>query len=140
MVFAVTATGVAERHDLPAGRRLVGKRGGREPGAAARPEIADVRAGVRGALVVPDAGDEAVDIGAELDAELDGAGVARVGDANHRRAPQAARAAAGRGVVKLQDDIGRQRVAGDVLDARVGGAAAEARGVDGVRGQRQRWA
>ena len=37
--------------------------------AGARPEVADVRAGVAGALVEADAGDVAGDVGAELDAE-----------------------------------------------------------------------
>ena len=48
-----------------------------------RPEVADVRAGVRGALVEPDAGDVAGDVRAELDAELDRA---RIGGRRPRRA------------------------------------------------------
>ena len=61
MVLAVTATGVVKRDLLPARgafrRRTLRLRSG---APAARPQVADVRAGILRALVEPDAGDEAV--------------------------------------------------------------------------------
>ncbi len=60
---------------LPAGRALAGKGGGRQLGAGGRPQRADVRTGIAAALVEPDSGDPAVDVGGETDAEFQCAGV-----------------------------------------------------------------
>src|SRR5262249_47321860 len=55
---------------LPARRRLAGERRLRELRAVRTPEVADVRAGVRRALVEADAGDEAGAVAGELDAQF----------------------------------------------------------------------
>src|SRR6476660_4339749 len=67
---------------LPAGRGLVGERRGGELGPGRAPEGAGVDPGVAGALVEPDAGDLAVDVGLELHHELDAGAVC---DARVRR-------------------------------------------------------
>src|SRR5262245_22592930 len=59
-----------EVHLLPAGGGLVGEGGGGEQRAGARPEVADVSAGVGRRLVETDGDDVAGGIGAELDAEF----------------------------------------------------------------------
>src|SRR6185295_17071064 len=77
---------------LPAGGAFPreGDRGQQRAGRA--PEVADVRAGVLRALVKPQAGDEAVDVRAELDSDLERVGVVRGGDSRRRRArPDGAR-------------------------------------------------
>ena len=55
---------------LPARGGLAGEGGGGQQRAGAGPEVADVGAGVVGALVEPDAGDVAGDVGAEPHADL----------------------------------------------------------------------
>ena len=64
-----------EVHLLPSRGRLAAEGRGREASPPGGPEAADMGPGVAGALVEPDAGDEAVDVDAELDAELHRIGI-----------------------------------------------------------------
>ncbi len=70
---------------------FAGERDGSQVRPGGRPEGAGVGARVAGGLVEADPGDEARDIGSELDAELDGAGVVLLGS-GHRRPEDRARA------------------------------------------------
>ena len=65
---------------LPPGRRLVAEGGGLEQLAARCPQAADVRPGVGGCLIEPDAGDGAALCRGELDPELHRRPVTRVDD------------------------------------------------------------
>ena len=75
MVSASIATGVAKLTCCQPRGGLAGEGRLGQLGAARRPEVADVRAGVAGSLVEAQPGDVAALVGAELDAELDRAGV-----------------------------------------------------------------
>src|SRR5262249_10333053 len=59
---------------LPAGRGLAAEGRAGQQRAGARPELADVAAGVAAALVEAHAVDDAVEVGLELEADLDRAG------------------------------------------------------------------
>src|SRR5262249_55721208 len=112
----------------------------RQPRAGARPQLAGVRAGVVGELVVTDAGDVAGDVGLELRADFHGARVG-IGAGRYRgRRPDVARTDARRGAGRERPRVVRDHhVAGHVLDAAhtlgTGGAAANRGGVGGRVGQ-----
>ena len=81
----------AEVDLLPSRGRLIREDGGGQQHAVAAPEVADVRARVAAALVEPQPGDVAGDIGVELDADLDGGRIVpRCRAGRHRAIPEAA--------------------------------------------------
>src|ERR1019366_1444584 len=71
----------AEHDLLPAGRRFAGEGRGCQQRARVRPEVPDVRAGVRIAPVVAKPGDVAIGVGLELHAEFTAAAVPGVDEA-----------------------------------------------------------
>src|SRR5206468_4150402 len=80
--------GGGEDRLLPAGGGLVREGDGGEECAGTAPEVADVDAGVGRGLVEPHAGDNAGDVGAELHADFDRAGVGVGGGGRNRGAAE----------------------------------------------------
>src|SRR5205823_12927032 len=100
-------------------------RPGRQPSAGERPEVPDVRAGVRCALVEPHAGDAALDVAVEFRPELDGVAVGRLRDRrNGRGSPETRTRAGSRGYRDSDSFSGAFEVAAVVERARANGRRA----------------
>src|SRR5207253_5863668 len=132
--------GRGEADLLPAGGSFASEGCAGEQRAGARPQVADMGAGVTGALVEADAADVASLVGSELNAELVAGGIGSCGMGGRRRAtPDRAGATGycgcGEGVVGGRDD-GVGAVLALDLEV-VGGARTEARNRLGVAGEQR---
>ena len=125
-----------EEHLLPSRRRFSAEGRAREQRAGGRPQVADVRPAVADALVEAHALDEAVDVAAELQAELERTRVVDVGHrGDRRRAPDAGARAAARDHRHGEAGAGSFLVAAVVDRARAdrGGAESARRPFEGPR-------
>src|SRR5262249_20046152 len=108
----------------PARGGLVRERRRRQPRARCRPQVADVRPGVEQVLVETDPSDEAGDVRAELDADLELRVRLAIGVRGHRRArpqrvPARRRLAGARGGVAGLTHRARRRADADAVGAEV---------------------